>query len=115
MDASTQPASPAFPVPAWSSEPIPTYYGRAALKPSLYGWTVAFYTFVGGLAAAAQIIATAADLLATRGGGTIVLVGRVIALAGAALGGILLILDLHTKRRFYNMLRIFRATSAMTS
>jgi hypothetical protein len=114
MDASTQPASPAFPVPAWSSEPIPTYYGRAALKPSLYGWTVAFYIFVGGLAAAAQIIATAANLLATRGGGTIVLVGRVIALAGAALGGILLILDLHTKRRFYNMLRIFRATSAMS-
>ena len=36
------------------------------------------------------------------------LAGRVIALAGAVLGGILLIVDLHTKRRFYNMLRIFR-------
>jgi hypothetical protein len=113
MTASTQPASPPFPIPASRSEPVPTYYGRAALKPSLYGWIVAFYIFVGGVAGAAQIIATAADLLGTRGG-AVILAGRVIALAGAALGGMLLIIDLHTKRRFYNMLRIFRPTSAMS-
>jgi len=100
MDASTQPASPQFPIPASGAEPIPTYHGRPAVKPSLYGWTVAFYIFIGGLAGAAQIIATAADLLGARGG-AVVLAGRVIALAGAVLSGILLIVDLHTKRRFY--------------
>jgi hypothetical protein len=113
MDASTPTASPHLPIPARTSEPIPTYHGRPALKPSLYGWIVAFYIFIGGLAGAAQIIATAADLLGERGG-AVVLAGRVIALAGAVLGGILLIVDLHTKRRFYNMLRIFRPTSAMS-
>src|SRR4029077_16758684 len=113
MDASTQPASPQFPILASGAEPIPTYHGRPALKPSLYGWIVAFYIFIGGLAGAAQIIATAADLLGTRGG-AVILVGRVVALPGAIFGGILLIVDLHTKRRFYNMLRIFRATSPMS-
>ena len=113
MDASTQPASLPLPSPASSSEPIPTYYGRPALKPSLYGWIVASYIFVGGLAGAVQIIATAADLLGMRGD-TVILAGRVIALTGAVLGGILLIIDLRTKRRFYNMLRIFRPTSAMS-
>jgi hypothetical protein len=113
MDASSPSASPPFPVSAGRAEPIPTYYGRPALKPSLYGWIVAFYIFVGGLAGGTQIIATAADLLGTRGG-AVILGGRVIALAGAVLGGILLVVDLHTKRRFYNMLRIFRPTSAMS-
>jgi hypothetical protein len=90
-----------------------TYYGRSALKPSLYGWTVALYILIGGLAGAAQILATAAELVGTRGS-TVILAGRAIALAGAVLGGVLLILDLHTKQRFYNMLRIFRPTSAMS-
>ena len=96
------------------SDPIPTYYERPALKPSLYGWTVALYIFIGGLAGAAQIIATAIDLLGLPGSATLVLVGRCIALAGAIIGGILLIVDLDTKQRFYNMLRIFRATSPMS-
>ena len=33
------------------------------MKPSLYGWTVALYIFVGGLAAGLQIAVTAAQLL----------------------------------------------------
>ena len=113
MDVSTPPASLPPPISASRSQPIPTYYGRPALKPSLYGWMVASYIFIGGLAGAAQIIATAADLLGMRGD-TAILAGRVIALAGAVLGGVLLIADLHTWRRFYNMLRIFRPTSSMS-
>jgi protein NrfD len=93
---------------------IPTYYDRPALKPSLYGWTVAIYVFIGGLAAGAQIIATVADLLGVPDAGGVVLGGRVIALAGAILGGLLLIIELHTRQRFFNMLRIFRPTSPMS-
>jgi hypothetical protein len=97
-----------------AGEPIPTYYGRPALKPSLYGWTVAIYVFIGGLAGGAQIIATVADLLGVPDAGGVVLGGRVIALAGAILGALLLTIELHTKQRFLNMLRIFRATSPMS-
>jgi hypothetical protein len=97
-----------------SSDELPTYHGKPAIKPSLYGWTVALYIFVGGLAAGLQIMVTAAELLAAPGSARAVLIGRGIALAGAILGGILLIVDLHTKQRFYNMLRIFRPTSPMS-
>lgn len=99
---------------ARSGEPIPTYYGRPALKPSLYGWLVALYIFIGGLAGAAQIIATIIDFLGVPGAAGVVLCGRVLALAGAVIGGVLLIADLHTKQRFFNMLRIFRPTSPMS-
>ncbi len=96
------------------SERLATYYERPALKPSVYGWTVAVYIFIGGLAGAAQVIATAADLIASPGAWGIILGGRIIALAGAILGAILLIIDLHTKQRFINMLRIIRLTSPMS-
>src|SRR4051794_8164220 len=43
-------------------EPTPTYYGLPSIKPSHYGWLIVTYFFVGGLAGAAQVIATAADL-----------------------------------------------------
>lgn len=52
--------------------------------------------------------------MAVPGSSVVALLGRGIALAGVILGGILLIADLHTKRRFYNMLRIFRVTSPMS-
>jgi hypothetical protein len=93
---------------------IPNYYGRPALKPSVYGWMVALYIFIGGLSAGLQILVTAAELTAAPDVYTVSIWGRGIALIGAFLGGILLIVDLHTKRRFYNMLRIFRATSPMS-
>ncbi len=96
------------------SDLVPTYHERPALKPSLYGWTVALYIYVGGLAAGAQIISTVVALLGIPSTDDVVFVGRAVALAGAILGGILLIVDLHTKSRFYNMLRIFRPTSPMS-
>jgi formate-dependent nitrite reductase membrane component NrfD len=91
-----------------------TYYGLPAIKPSLYGWRVAAYMFIGGLAGGAQILATVADLLGIGGAGDTILAGRWIALIGAAIGAALLVIDLHTPRRFLNMLRIFRATSPMS-
>ena len=96
------------------SDLIPTYHELPALKPSLYGWTVALYIFVGGMSGGIQILITAIDLLKIPNAETLILCGRAIALAGAILGGILLIIDLHTKHRFYNMLRIFRPTSPMS-
>ncbi len=94
--------------------PMENYYGLPAVKPSMYGWMVALYIFAGGLAGGAQIIATIVDLTGVPQGSLVVTTGRVLALLGAAAGGILLIADLQTKQRFYNMLRIFRATSPMS-
>ena len=96
------------------SDLITTYHEQPALKPSLYGWTVALYIFVGGMSGGVQILVTAIDLLKVADEATLIMWGRAIALAGAILGGILLIIDLHTRHRFYNMLRIFRPTSPMS-
>ena len=94
--------------------PVEHYYGLPAVKPSMYGWMVALYIFAGGLAGGVQIIATAVDLTGGPEASAVVTTGRVLALLGAVVGGILLIADLQTKQRFFNMLRIFRATSPMS-
>jgi formate-dependent nitrite reductase membrane component NrfD len=91
-----------------------TYYGLPAVKPSLWHGLVSSYMFVSGIGGSAQIIASLADLLEDRALTSIVRNGRYIALASALAGGPLLIIDLHTPRRWYNMLRIFRKTSPMS-
>jgi protein NrfD len=91
-----------------------TYYGLPAVKPSLWHGLVSSYMFVSGIGGSAQIIASLADLLQDRALTSIVRNGRYIAFASALAGGPLLIIDLHTPRRWYNMLRIFRKTSPMS-
>jgi len=84
------------------------------MKPSHWGWLIATYYFVGGIAGAAQVIATVADLVGTGDDRTIVRGGRYLSLAALLVSPPLLIADLHTPARFYNMLRIVRPTSAMS-
>jgi formate-dependent nitrite reductase membrane component NrfD len=91
-----------------------TYYDLPSVKSSLWGGLVSGYMFVAGIGGSAQIIATAADLLGDRALAPLVRNGRYIALGATVLGGPLLILDLHTPQRWYNMLRIFRKTSPMS-
>jgi formate-dependent nitrite reductase membrane component NrfD len=93
-----------------------TYYGLPSVKPSLWGGLVSGYMFVAGIGGAAQIIATAADLVGVgdRALTPIIRHGRYIALGATVVGGPLLIIDLHTPQRWYNMLRIFRKTSPMS-
>ena len=43
-----------------------TYYGLPSVKPSLWGGLVSGYMFIAGVGGAAQIIATAADLVGDR-------------------------------------------------
>jgi protein NrfD len=91
-----------------------TYYELPALKPSHYRWPIVGYFFVGGLASAAQFIATVLDLLGSEEDRSVVRAGRYIALLGALISPILLIVDLETPKRWYNMLRIYRQTSPMS-
>ena len=91
-----------------------TYYDLPAVKAGYYHWLVAAYFFVGGLASAAQFLAAAIDLTGGQQGRPAVRTGRYLALLGALVSPPLLIADLHTPQRWYNMLRIFRPTSAMS-
>ncbi|HEX3347866.1 MAG TPA: NrfD/PsrC family molybdoenzyme membrane anchor subunit [Acetobacteraceae bacterium] len=92
-----------------------TYYGRNQLNPAPFeNSVVGGYVFLAGLSGAAQIISTLADLVGRRGSGGLVRRGRYLSLAAPLLGAPLLIYDLHTPKRFYNMFRIFRPTSPMS-
>src|SRR5690349_3066140 len=112
-DPPTRAPEPAGPPiePPWRGE---TYYEMAALKASPWDWKVSTYIFIAGLAGSAQIIATVADLAGGERARGIVRRGRHLALLAPLVGGPLLIADLHTPQRWYNMLRIFRRTSPMS-
>lgn len=90
-----------------------TYYGMPALKPSHYRWPITAYFFVGGLSSAAQFIATVLDLLGGEEDRSLVRSGRYLAFLGSLVSPLLLIVDLETPKRWYNMLRIYRQTSPM--
>jgi formate-dependent nitrite reductase membrane component NrfD len=92
----------------------PTYYDRPVLKPSEWGWLIATYFFVGGLAGAAQVIAGIVDLIGHHRDRALVSAARYLALGGSLLSPVLLIADLKTPARWYNMLRIYRSTSPMS-
>lgn len=92
----------------WRSEPA-TYYGQPALKAPHWDWRVSCYIFVAGLSGGAQLLAT----LAGEAGG-VRRNGRYLGFLGSLVCAPLLIWDLQTPKRFYNMLRIFRASSPMS-
>jgi formate-dependent nitrite reductase membrane component NrfD len=93
---------------------IPTYYDLPALKQSFYGWKVSTYIWIAGIAGSSQILATAAEFTDPETNEGVIRSARYVALGGSVVGGVLLIIDLHTPQRFYNMLRIFRPTSPMS-
>jgi hypothetical protein len=91
-----------------------TYYDVPPIKAGPYRWAIIVYFFVGGIASASQFIATIADLFGAREDDKIVRAGRYFALLGALVSPVLLILDLHHKAKWPNMLRIYRSSSAMS-
>jgi protein NrfD len=104
-----------------SHEPVPsgrysgpTYYDRPTIKSSYYGWLVWSYIYIAGIAGGSQIIATIANLTGAGRLRSVVRNGRFLAVGGSAIGAVLLIADLHTPQRWYNMMRIFRRTSPMS-
>ena len=92
-----------------------TYYGRPSLKPAPFeNPVVGSYIFLAGLSGAAQLLATLIRRSGRPDGAGAVRRGRMLALLAPTVGSALLIYDLHTPQRFYNMLRIFRRTSPMS-
>ncbi|MBB4018271.1 formate-dependent nitrite reductase membrane component NrfD [Chelatococcus caeni] len=91
-----------------------TYYDRPALKAAHWDWTVSSYIFLTGLAGAAQAIAAIGQALDRDRYRGVLRNARFLSSIGSAVGAGLLIADLKTPKRFYNMLRILRPTSPMS-
>ncbi len=94
---------------------VPTYYGRSQLKPAPFNnWVVGGYIFLAGLSGASALLAAAGDLGRGREAGGLVRRGRYLSLLAPTIGSALLVWDLHTPQRFYNMLRVAKSTSPMS-
>ena len=111
------------PVGAWDGE---TYYGRQQVKPAPFDPTVVGgYIFLAGLSGASTIIAALASATDARRKPSrwsrqrrrydgVVRRAHYLSLLAPTLGSALLVYDLHTPQRFYNMMRIAKKTSPMS-
>lgn len=88
-----------------------SYYGHPIVKPHVWTPYVPLYFWIGGAAGAAS---TQMLLSRMHGNDALATVHKRIALAGAAIAPVLLIIDLGVPKRFLNMLRVFKATSPMS-
>ncbi len=92
-----------------------TYYGRQQLKPwPMEPPVVGAYILLAGLSGSSQILATVAAATGRRELDGAVRRGRYLSLLAPTIGSALLVYDLHTPKRFYNMLRVAKATSPMS-
>jgi formate-dependent nitrite reductase membrane component NrfD len=92
-----------------------TYYGRPALKPAPFNkYVVGGYVFLAGLSGKAQVLGTLLDFTRGEEAAPVVRRARALSLLAPLVGGPLLIWDLHTPKRFYNMFRVFKRTSPMS-
>ena len=116
MTSSREPTTPSRP---WRGE---TYYGRPQLKPAPFEpWVVGGYIFLAGLSGSSALIGALAQRKASgRSKSTraqtppLVRRSRYLALLAPTIGSALLVYDLHTPKRFYNMLRVAKSTSPMS-
>jgi len=92
-----------------------TYYGRPQVKPAPFeNSVVGSYVFLAGLSGAAQLLAGLLDLTRGPAAERTVRRGRLLSLLAPTIGSACLIFDLHTPKRFYNMLRVAKGTSPMS-
>lgn len=102
------------PQPAVTERPengFRSYYAKAVIKEPTWTWEVPWYLFLGGLSGASSLLSLAARL---RGDEELARRALWVALGGATVSPVLLILDLGRPERFYNMLRVFKPTSPMS-
>ena len=118
-------------LPSWTGE---NYYGRPQLKAAPFEpWVVGSYIFLAGLSGSSALIGALAQTKASSQANTpsrpralrqtpsrslptsgLVRRSRYLALLAPTVGSVLLIYDLHTPKRFYNMMRVAKKTSPMS-
>jgi formate-dependent nitrite reductase membrane component NrfD len=88
-----------------------SYYDRPVVKPAPWGWDVAAYLFLGGVAGGSAVLGAGAQL---TGRPALRRNCRLAALASFSLGAVALVRDLGRPERFVNMLRVIKLTSPMS-
>ncbi|MBE7217009.1 MAG: polysulfide reductase NrfD [Caulobacteraceae bacterium] len=100
------------PKPGWRG---PTYYGRPQLKAAPFeNWAVGAYIFLAGLSGASALVSGVAGVAGGERFGPLVRRARGLMALAPTIGSALLVWDLHTPKRFYNMLRVAKPTSPMS-
>jgi formate-dependent nitrite reductase membrane component NrfD len=90
------------------------YYGIPPIKEHTWTWEVPVYFWLGGIGAGAHLISTLAQLLGWKDR-AFFRATRYTVLVTMILSPILLIMDLGRPERFYNMLRIVKLRSPMST
>jgi formate-dependent nitrite reductase membrane component NrfD len=90
------------------------YYGVPPIKRAHWTWQIPIYFWLGGLGAGTQLFATVAQLLGHRDE-ALTRVSRYTVLATMLLSPVLLIWDLGRPERFFNMMRILKLRSPMST
>jgi formate-dependent nitrite reductase membrane component NrfD len=93
----------------------PTYYGRSQLKSAPFNnWVVGGYIALAGLSGASALIGAIAEATLGAAARPLARRSRYLSLLAPTIGSALLVWDLHTPQRFYNMMRIAKRTSPMS-
>ena len=87
------------------------YYGRPVVKPPVWKEDIAYYFFLGGLAAGASLLAAGAE---RTGRPTLRRRARISSVGALGLGTVFLVRDLGRPERFHHMLRVAKPTSPMS-
>lgn len=90
------------------------YYGIPPIKRAHWTWQVPLYFWLGGIGAGTQLFATVAQLLGHKDE-ALTRVSRYTVLLTMMLSPVLLIWDLGRPERFYNMMRILKLRSPMST
>src|SRR5215217_7422341 len=90
------------------------YYGIPPIKHAHWTWQIPVYFWVGGIGAGAHLFSTIAQLLGHEDR-ALIRSSRYIVLLTMILSPVLLIWDLGRPERFYNMLRILKLRSPMST
>ena len=91
---------------------VPEIVQGAMMKPPVWTWEVPLYFWFGGMASGSAFVSLACDLAGDERSAR---VARGVALAALMPSPPLLIMDLGRPERFYNMLRIFKPRSPMST
>jgi formate-dependent nitrite reductase membrane component NrfD len=90
------------------------YYGVPPIKRAHWTWQIPIYFWLGGIGAGTQLFATVAQLLGHKDE-ALTRVSRYTVLATMLLSPVLLVWDLGRPERFYNMMRILKLRSPMST
>ncbi len=90
------------------------YYGIPPIKRAHWTWQIPIYFWLGGIGAGTQLFATVAQLLGHRDE-ALTRVSRYTVLFTMLVSPVLLIWDLGRPERFYNMMRILKLRSPMST